>query len=194
MGFLTVGERFEEKQNDIINDRIDVVTKGFLGLTVTCARCHDHKFDPIPTKDYYSLHGVFASCTEPAQGPIIGKVNSSSTNYLDYYDKTMALNNQLAALEQERKENRGNRPKVRELLQKEAQVRGDQAELELSHPEAPERAMILVDSPTPKDSPVFIRGEAENKGPIVPRQFLEILSPPNRGPVPIRQRARGTGQ
>ena len=78
MGFLTVGERFEEKQNDIINDRIDVVTKGFLGLTVTCARCHDHKFDPIPTKDYcYSLHGVFASCTEPTQGPIIGKVNKA---------------------------------------------------------------------------------------------------------------------
>src|SRR5206468_3150057 len=36
-----------------------------------CARCHDHKFDPIPTKDYYSLHGVFNSCTEPAEGPVL---------------------------------------------------------------------------------------------------------------------------
>src|SRR5581483_10856288 len=61
MGFLTVGEHFNDNINDIINDRIDVVTKGTLGLTVTCARCHDHKFDPIPTKDYYSLHGIFAS-------------------------------------------------------------------------------------------------------------------------------------
>ena len=51
MGFLTVGERFNDNINDILNDRIDVVTKGFLGLTVNCARCHDHKFDPIPTKD-----------------------------------------------------------------------------------------------------------------------------------------------
>jgi len=182
MGFLTVGERFEEKQNDIINDRIDVVTKGFLGLTVTCARCHDHKFDPIPTKDYYSLHGVFASCLEPAQEPIISKVNTTSSNYIDYYYKSTALNNQMAALEQERKENRGNRPKVRDILLKEAQVRGDQAELDMTHPGAPVRAMMLVDSPAPKDSPVFIRGEAENKGPIVPRQFLEILSPPNRVP------------
>jgi len=52
LGFLTLGDRFMGMQHDIINDRIDVVTKGFLGLTVTCARCHDHKFDPIPTKDY----------------------------------------------------------------------------------------------------------------------------------------------
>ena len=43
------------------NDRIDVITRGMLGLTVACARCHDHKYDPIPTKDYYALGGVFAS-------------------------------------------------------------------------------------------------------------------------------------
>ena len=49
----------------------DVVTKGFLGLTVTCARCHDHKFDPIPTKDYYSLHGIFASTAEPPIEPVL---------------------------------------------------------------------------------------------------------------------------
>jgi len=61
MGFLTLGERFQNNENDIINDRIDVVTKGLLGLTVSCARCHDHMFDPIPTKDYYSLRGIFAS-------------------------------------------------------------------------------------------------------------------------------------
>src|SRR5437867_2295173 len=43
------------------HDRVDVLTRGFLGLTVACARCHDHKFDPISTKDYYALAGVFAS-------------------------------------------------------------------------------------------------------------------------------------
>ena len=42
-----------------LDDRVDVVTRGFLGLTVSCARCHDHKFDPIPTRDYYSLAGIF---------------------------------------------------------------------------------------------------------------------------------------
>ncbi|MCA1686681.1 MAG: DUF1549 domain-containing protein, partial [Planctomycetia bacterium] len=48
LGFLTVGRRYLNNNEDIIDDRIDVVTRGLLGLTVTCARCHDHKFDPIP--------------------------------------------------------------------------------------------------------------------------------------------------
>jgi hypothetical protein len=46
---------------DELDDRIDTLTRGFLGLTVSCARCHDHKFDPIPTQDYYSLAGIFQS-------------------------------------------------------------------------------------------------------------------------------------
>ncbi len=53
LGFQTIGE------SD--NDRVDVTTRAFLGFTVGCAQCHDHKFDPIPTKDYYSLLGVFKS-------------------------------------------------------------------------------------------------------------------------------------
>ena len=73
LGFLTLGRRFLNNQPDIIDDRIDVVTRGTMGLTVACARCHDHKFDPIPTKDYYSLYGVFASCSEPAEKPLLGK-------------------------------------------------------------------------------------------------------------------------
>ncbi|WP_422928199.1 PSD1 and planctomycete cytochrome C domain-containing protein [Singulisphaera sp. PoT] len=70
MGFLTLGSRFMNNVHDVIDDRIDVVTRGLLGLTVSCARCHDHKFDPIPTKDYYSLYGVFASSIEPTKPPL----------------------------------------------------------------------------------------------------------------------------
>jgi len=73
MGFLTVGRRFMNRQQDIIDDRIDVVTRGFLGMSVACARCHDHKYDPIPTADYYSLYGVFASSEEPAELPLLGE-------------------------------------------------------------------------------------------------------------------------
>src|SRR5450432_2733359 len=90
MGFLTLGEHFNENNNDIINDRIDVVTKGFLGLTVTCARCHDHKFDPIPTRDYYSLYGIFASCQEPLPKPEIGNPKENP-NYADYLAKRTEL-------------------------------------------------------------------------------------------------------
>jgi hypothetical protein len=72
LGFLTVGGHFMGNVHDIIDDRIDTVTRGFLGLTVACARCHDHKFDPIPQADYYSLYGVFRSCTEPVVPPLWG--------------------------------------------------------------------------------------------------------------------------
>ena len=71
MGFLTVGRRFMFNTHDIIDDRIDVVSRGLMGLTVGCARCHDHKFDPIPTADYYSLYGVFASSVEPEELPLV---------------------------------------------------------------------------------------------------------------------------
>ena len=64
MGFLTLGRRFLGVTPDIIDDRIDVVTRGTMGLTVSCARCHDHKYDPIPAADYYSLYGIFQSSFE----------------------------------------------------------------------------------------------------------------------------------
>ena len=66
-GFLVIGPKaFNEPMRDklladVIDEQIDVTTKAFLGLTVACARCHDHKFDPIPTRDYYALAGIFRS-------------------------------------------------------------------------------------------------------------------------------------
>ena len=71
LGLLTVGPRFRNNVQEQISDRIDVVTRGVLGLTVTCARCHDHKYDPIPIEDYYSLYGVFASSEIPDELPLI---------------------------------------------------------------------------------------------------------------------------
>ncbi|MBC7815702.1 MAG: PSD1 domain-containing protein, partial [Planctomycetaceae bacterium] len=65
LGFLTLGRRFLNNINDIIDDRIDVVCRGTMALTVGCARCHDHKYDPIPAADYYSLYGILRSSREP---------------------------------------------------------------------------------------------------------------------------------
>ena len=73
MGFLTVGRRFLNDQNEIIDDRIDLIGRGLLGLSIGCARCHDHKYDPIPSEDYYSLYGVFASSVEPDELPRLEK-------------------------------------------------------------------------------------------------------------------------
>ncbi|WP_437185335.1 PSD1 and planctomycete cytochrome C domain-containing protein [Planctomicrobium sp. SH668] len=64
LGFLTLGRRFLGNTPDIIDDRIDVLSRTTMGLTISCARCHDHKYDPIPTADYYSLYGVFQNCVE----------------------------------------------------------------------------------------------------------------------------------
>jgi len=81
MGLLTVGRMFDRNRHDIIDDQIDTITRAFLGLTVSCARCHDHKFDPIPTADYYSLYGVFASSVEPYDRPRIDPVTESGKAY-----------------------------------------------------------------------------------------------------------------
>jgi hypothetical protein len=72
LGFLTVGRRFLNRRHLIIDDRIDLITRGLMGLTVACARCHDHKYDPVPISDYYSLYGVFDSCDEPKDLPLVG--------------------------------------------------------------------------------------------------------------------------
>ena len=72
LGFLTVGRKFNGSPELVIDDQIDLIGRGLQGLTLACARCHDHKFDPVPTADYYSLYGVFASSVEPLDLPAIG--------------------------------------------------------------------------------------------------------------------------
>ncbi len=81
MGFLTLGRRFLNREPDIIDDRIDVMSRGLMGLTVACARCHDHKFDPIPIEDYYSLYGVFASSEEPDELPLLTEETPDTAEY-----------------------------------------------------------------------------------------------------------------
>jgi len=91
LGYLTLGRRFVNNIHDIIDDRIDVVCRGMMGLTVSCARCHDHKYDPIPTKDYYSLYGVFASSMEPEEEPLLGMQPNSKAHeeYLAEHKKRL---------------------------------------------------------------------------------------------------------
>jgi len=75
-----VERRFIGVTRDIIDDRIDVVMRGTMALTVACARCHDHKYDPIPTRDYYSLYGVFGACEEKLVSLGAETANSSIGN------------------------------------------------------------------------------------------------------------------
>lgn len=84
LGFLTIGPRFLNRTPDIIDDRIDVVTRGLMGMTMGCARCHDHKFDPLPTTDYYSLYGVFNSTYEPDLPPLLGELDKAAPGYAEF--------------------------------------------------------------------------------------------------------------
>lgn len=71
LGFVSLGREFPKSFPETVDDRIDAVARGMLGFTVACARCHDHKYDPIPTKDYYSLYSVFSNIREPEELPLL---------------------------------------------------------------------------------------------------------------------------
>ncbi|MDQ6705532.1 MAG: PSD1 and planctomycete cytochrome C domain-containing protein, partial [Acidobacteriota bacterium] len=71
LGFLSLGREFPKSFPETVDDRIDTVARGMLGLTVACARCHDHKYDPIPTADYYSFYSIFSNVHEPPELPLL---------------------------------------------------------------------------------------------------------------------------
>ena len=173
MGFLTVGRRFLNNTPDIIDDRIDVTMRGLQGLTVACARCHDHKFDPIPTKDYYSLYGIFASSTEPKELPLLK--NYPPTPEFAAFDAE--LKKRLAKVTEYRAKHKAeldkkNRKFEDELRNLEKKVE----EWKVTSPGSPPRAMVLNDLPQPVQQVVFLRGNQHNHGEKVARQFLEVMS------------------
>ncbi len=190
MGFLTLGRRFLNAEPDIIDDRLDVVFRGTQGLTVSCARCHDHKFDPIPTADYYSLYGVFASSSEPKDLPQIGQPDDTPEHRA--YQEALAKKKKAAAdfrrrfaadskkplpylnlLDPWREKppfNRKHRDRHREFI-------NDIEKFQVTNPAAPPRAMVMVDKPQPVEPVIFLRGNAGRHGPQVPRRFLKALTP-----------------
>lgn len=86
LGYLSLGREFPKSFPETVDDRIDTVTRGMLGLTVACARCHDHKYDPIPTKDYYSLYSVFSNIREPLDFPVVAATTAVSEKREMYED------------------------------------------------------------------------------------------------------------
>ncbi|HZZ81831.1 MAG TPA: PSD1 and planctomycete cytochrome C domain-containing protein [Gemmataceae bacterium] len=172
MGYLTLGRRFLNNIHDITDDRIDVVTRGMLGLTVTCARCHDHKYDPISIKDYYGLYGVFTSSIEPKDLPLLGEPEKT-TEYVAFKKKLDELEKVVADFKTKNQ---------KELAAKNRKFRDELAGLQrkvdahkANSPGAPPRGMVMVDRPNPGDARVLLRGNPNNPGAIVPRQFLPVL-------------------
>ena len=95
LGFLTLRRGAADiTAEDKIDDQIDVVSRGLMGLTVSCARCHNHKFDPIPTKDYYSFFSIFANSRAPKTLPLLNPKSSGG-------EKEITLQNEIKKLEDE---------------------------------------------------------------------------------------------
>jgi cytochrome c553 len=196
LGFLTVGRRFGGAEPDVIDDRIDVVTRGLMGLTTACARCHDHKFDPISQKDYYALYGVFASCKEP-EAIDLPRISDEAPDPEYVAQKEKALQG-IRAFYARRSADLSIAlgplaggvafvaPTAVETLVKSpfftTRARNDLTELKNkavsieSGPLAPSRAMVLTDKSNPVNPRVFIRGNPARPGESVPRRFLAVLS------------------
>lgn len=79
LGYLSLGREFPKTFPETVDDRIDVVARGMLGMTVACARCHDHKYDPIPTRDYYSFYSIFSNIREPEDLPLLQAAKAKTT-------------------------------------------------------------------------------------------------------------------
>lgn len=114
-GYIAISRRFGSRDVDdnlMIDDTIDNIGKAFLGLSINCARCHDHKFDPIPQKDYFALYGIFKSTRYAFPGTEIYRrphgltplVNGAPAEQIvKYQEEVRALDLKVEALQVERK-------------------------------------------------------------------------------------------
>ena len=205
-GFLALGpkdvnQRFEERfVMDNAAEQIDTLTRSTLALTVGCARCHDHKFDPIPTADYYALAGIFTS-TDDAVG-VRSKMGGAG---LDYYEprmlvqlasfvppvpneETRKLDAAIAAAKKEWEAIRDSREGLAlgpdgKPRQQAYRVKWQSLQaklLDLTDPGARGYAVHgLRESQHIGDTAIRVRGEAERRGPTVPRGFPTAFAVPD---------------
>jgi cytochrome c553 len=211
LGVKDVNQRFKVRfLMDNVDEQIDAVTRSVLALPVSCARCHDHKFDPIPTTDYYALAGIFTSTDNCA-----GVRNKMGGGGLDYYDPSMLmvlstggtapreqvekLTAEVAQAKKEWDAIRGTpeglakgpdgQPKQRPFRLKYERL---QAELlALNDPAARGQAVHGVrEAKKVSDTEVRVRGEAEKLGPAVPRGFLTAFDVPGIAKIDPKQSGR----
>ena len=204
-GFLALGPKGLNERNprqfalDLADEQIDVMTQAILGLTVSCARCHDHKSDPIPTTDYYALSGIFQS-TRTYFGTVNLAVSRRGTKLLDLpvadeaplrsmSSREMAFvkerledaEGQLEELQRSARERRrdgGNNNFQQQILRLRRTVTGFRARLNGVDSEGVGKSlgMGVQDYPRPVDPVVLVRGELDKPAQEVPRGFLQVLA------------------
>lgn len=165
-------------------ERVDAVSRTFLGLTVACARCHDHKSDPITMQDYYSLCGVMASC----------RLTERPTISEELFAPVRAAREEVAKLEKEIAELKKQKPvpedQVKELTAKIEEIKtttplydtpmtpavAEESLFVERKGQTPQEGTLLVYRPGPQDLNLFLRGDPNRLGDVVPRRFLQVLS------------------
>ena len=196
-GFLALGSKAHDAENrgqfvlDLVDEQIEATTRAFLGLTVACARCHDHKMDPISQRDYYALSGIFRStqtCSGTLAGvfpnfnasPLVelppGANTPSAVPALTSERRTM-LQGSLAALVKDREAippDEANRDRMRRANSMIATLR---LRLLIDRPDNSPRtfAMGVQERDEAIDSPLYVRGELDHAGTVVPRGLGNLL-------------------
>ena len=159
-----------QAEGETLDDRIDTLSRGVMAVTVSCARCHDHKFDPIPQQDYYSLAGVFKN-TELSELPLAPEEEVKA--YQAHQQKIKDIYKKWDAYRTKAKEEK------RELTEEEKQqVEEWSAEIKKLKETSPEKydfANVLADSGS-EDMAVAVRGNLREEGPVVPRRFLRLVA------------------
>ena len=192
VGFLALGPVYETDggeeddrlrvRYDTIDDKMDAVSRGFLGLTVACARCHDHKFDPVTIEDYYSLAGVFFNTSY-----VTHKWTDLPKLVKEYESAEERVKSAEYRLLQARDEGRSSE-----------EIGRIKAELAKRKKELPEKpAFYAVHSLTDggsEDIPVAIRGNPVRPGKVVPRQFLRVLANSAKSEATSKRFTSGSGR
>ena len=181
-GYLAISRRFGSANNEFhltIDDTIDNVGKAMLGLSVSCARCHDHKFDPIPQRDYYAMYGIFLSGRYAFPGTEIyphakdfvslGPKNAAE-RLKSYQDELAELDRRIQAFN----EMKEGKDLTKEERDKEIQRMKDRViVLEHDAPKSPKA--YAVSEGTPASAKIQIKGDQYHLGEEVPRGFLTVL-------------------
>lgn len=193
-GFLALGPNYisdggdpdstAQAKAETLSDRIDTLSQGLLGLTVACARCHDHKFDPIPQEDYYSLAGIFNNCATEDIPLVANEVVEAFNQHqamMQMQEKMLgSLRNELQKVsEANGAAELGSDEKKKEL---QTLIDNGQAKLEELKKSAPPmfaKAHTLRDKAS-ADMALAIRGNLLKPGPIAPRRFLRIIAGDDR--------------
>jgi len=181
---------------DELEEKVHTLTSTFLGLNAACARCHDHKNDPITIQDYYGLAGVFAS-TRAADVSILEE--QITKNVLQARQKVTALEADLKKLQAQKEKK--DTTKIEETQKQIAQIKKDTPYFESPFAVGVQDASLYVvadgDHKTKldykpnqaQDLAIHIRGNPNNTGPQAPRKFMEVLSNPTSKPF-----AKGSGR